>query len=94
MKRSFLEDLSFDEIQDVSVVENSDTALDLPVIVTKAANKKLRFSASPILIKKETTLPQRRMSQSLKDETEFFSEHDLFNDISSFVINSILVNVF
>lgn len=97
VKRSFLdflEDLSFDEIQDVRVAENSDSDLDLPVIVTKPANKKPRFSASPILIKNETTLPQRRMSQSLKDETEFFSEHDLFMEISDFVIDSILVNVF
>ena len=93
VKRSFLdflENLSFDEIQDVSVAENSDTDLDLPVIVTKPANKKPRFSAAPILIKNETTLPQRRMSLSLKDEKEFFSEHDLLVEISSFVIDSIL----
>ena len=95
VKRSFLdflEDLSFDEIQDVTVCENSNTDLDLPVIVTKPVSKKHRLSSS-ILIKNETTLPERRMSQSLRDEEEFFSDQDLCMEISSFVINSILVNV-
>ena len=95
VKRSFLdflEDLSYEEMQDVSADEIEDSALDSPVIVTKPVNKKLRFSAS-LLIKNETKLPERTLSKSLSDEEEFVSDHEHLLLISRYVINSVLVNV-
>ena len=95
VKRSFLdflEDLSHEEMQDVTADEVTDSALDSPVIVTKPVNKKLRFSPS-LLIKNETKLPERTLSRSLSEEDEFVSDHEHLLLMSTFVINSVLVNV-
>ena len=75
VKRSFLdflECLSYEEMQDVTVEESYNSILDLPVIVTKPVSKKPRLSSS-FLIKSETILTERRLSQSLRDEVEFIS---------------------
>ena len=95
VKRSFLdflEDLSHEEMQDVTADEITVSALDSPVIVTKPVNKKLRFSPS-FLIKHETKLPERTLSRSLSEEDEFVSDHEQLLLMSSFVINSVLVKV-
>ena len=98
-KRSFLdflEDLSYEEMQEYDYHEDVkvDSVLDLPVLVTKPPAKRLKCIL-PLISLETATLapPHRRMSPTLLDEPEFVPHVEMLMGISSYVLDSILVAV-
>ena len=98
-KRSFLdflEDLSYEEMQEYNYQEDVkvDSVLDLPILVTKPPAKRLKCIL-PLISLETTTLapPHRRMSPTLLDEPEFVPHVEMLKGISSYVLDSILVAV-